>query len=173
MSTVLHPIKYSIVSTMQYQVKCGCGHSISVLASQAGSLAKCKCGQMLQVPSLGELKRSSTPDDELIKSDASSPVKWRGLVATLAVLSLLLLTGNQSFLVVACLGCILVGKVWLCAIMLREMGAAALLTLLTPVVDMLFASKRFDVAWRPVALQLIGVLFLSLSLLSSPPHVTV
>lgn len=142
---------------------------VPVLASQAGTATKCKCGQMVDVPSFGELKRTSEPASDSAEQAGATAPNWVGLAVTLVVMVLLFVSGQAAALVLASIACILAGKVWLFITMVGEMGAIALLALITPVLDMLFVFKRFDVAWRPVALQVLGIVFLVLSAASGPP----
>jgi hypothetical protein len=47
---------------MSYSVKCECGQSRTVVATQAGSTIPCECGRPLDVPMLSILRRSAGED---------------------------------------------------------------------------------------------------------------
>lgn len=44
---------------MGYQVTCGCGKSVSVRSSDAGTTRRCECGRDVEVPSLHHLRLSA------------------------------------------------------------------------------------------------------------------
>jgi len=49
---------------MDYWVDCTCGNHIDVSAAQAGTSVSCRCGKVVQVPSLTELRRQSIAIDD-------------------------------------------------------------------------------------------------------------
>lgn len=44
---------------MDYQISCQCGDAVRVTEAAAGSRTPCRCGRMIEVPSLRELRRQS------------------------------------------------------------------------------------------------------------------
>lgn len=140
---------------------CECGQTTEVTSAQAGALVPCTCGLMISVPRLSLLQEAEATDET---SKSSHELNRFRLFAAVAIAALLLgwLLGIEpkTFALIIPIGMILVGKIWLLGLMFREVGFPAILTFLTPIFDWCFLFIRFDVSWRPVLLQIIGLISL-------------
>jgi hypothetical protein len=143
-----------------FEVPCKCGAPLRVSASQAGTDAYCLCGRTIQIPRLSDLQKTlseTEPGDD-------QPVRRFGfIVITIGVMASLVLVSYWNLQSLAFLAFALMffgGKLWFLGVMFREMGALAILAFIIPFFDWLFLFKRFDVAWKPILLQFVGIVYL-------------
>lgn len=143
---------------VRYKFLCECGKSFLVTASQAGVELSCVCGRTSFVPRLSVLQRSKyeeVNDEHPMRAGLLKP----GFVVITALLYFCWyqeLSPKLIFFLFG-LGMFLVGKIWLLQSMFREVGTPALLTFVTPIFDWFFIFKRPDVAWKPILLQVMGI----------------
>ncbi|MCA9268851.1 MAG: hypothetical protein KDA41_10295 [Planctomycetales bacterium] len=117
----------------------------------------CICGTEIFVPSLDELSDLDfTSDFDAPPYDPTGDVIVFGTAIALAVPA-----GLVSGLLLVVLGLLMFvcARIWFAAIVLRETGwPRAMLILFVPLLTTLFFFIRFDVAWRPYLLGVLGVI---------------
>ena len=145
-----------------FEIPCECGNYLSVNASQAGTNKKCICGRTLLIPSFGELQKEFAVEEEPQKIQSDNTAYIITSIVIAALLFVIWHWDLKSLALLTCITMFISGKVWFLVLMFREMGINALLVFIIPFFDWLFLFIRFDVAWRPVLLQFIGIIALVL-----------
>ena len=145
-----------------FRIPCECGKTILVSASEAGTTKRCICRREIAIPSFGKLRESFQVEGE----NERQTEQHRGpsailLFAVFAVLfGLIWLWNLPTVVFLASMAMFYGGKIWFLALMFAEMGTPAILVFLVPFLDWMFLFIRFDVAWKPILCQFLGVVLL-------------
>ena len=146
----------------RFEIPCKCGAPLRFSAGQAGTNAACVCGRIVSIPSLSDLQEKF-PTEETSDDRDVVPNRWGLTVSILVVVALLFVLwfwNRPSLALLVFVLMFLAGKLWFLGVMFRETRTSAALVYIVPFVEWVFLFIRFDVAWKPVLLQLIGFLLL-------------
>lgn len=144
---------------MEYRVTCECGHSFIAGASEAGTCKRCHCGVNVAVPSLSALKSSiiASPEADHASAPVSASNRSISFVIGIAIAMIILGLFAPPILGLAGMMTVIYARFWFAAQILREMKLSnALLVFFVPFMPTLFLIKRFEIAWKPFALGLVG-----------------
>lgn len=134
-------------------VTCECGQPFPVTARDAGSTFVCHCGRDVRIPRVAYTPGSAPRDGE---NSANRPA-IAILVATFIVAAISATQSPGALFPVGLL-MIFIGRVWLAALVLRELDLPnAMMVLLVPFMPTVFLFKRFDIAGLPFAYSVLGV----------------
>ena len=148
---------------MAFEIPCECGRTLVVGAGQAGSRTQCPCGNLVEVPSLRNLKslavvrpdpidahHRSTTDQILLCLIVSVVFIGFFLFGILSVLD----TGKIAFFGYSLM---LVSHFWLLLVMAKESGGkAVLMAIFVPFFSWVFAIIRWDASKWPAMLYVVG-----------------
>lgn len=157
---------------MIFKLTCVCGRTLEVRAGDAGSSFPCACGKDMAVPSLSELKAIITAEEAQSDTALSAPRDTkRDLIFVVAVLLPTIALGVFAPVALAPVGLLmlLVARIWFAYQILREMAPAnALIVFFIPFMPTLFLFNRFDVAWKPFLLGVLGFVGIGIAIAFAP-----
>ena len=158
---------------MIYKISCDCGRSVDAKPSDAGASLACACGSKVVVPPLSSLRAmvDDTGPDGAVESPGDGDAKGNAVfvAATLLVPAVLGIAYTPALILSGVL-MFFVARIWFALQILREMTLPnALLVFFVPFMPTLFLFKRFDVAWKPFLLGVIGFVAINVGVASSAP----
>lgn len=144
-----------------YEVTCDCGRTLAVKASMAGSTKECPCGQVVPIPSLGDLRvsrgtnLSADNESDFVAPSAPTPRSAEIMSAIVAAAAAIIAIAQPSIAPPLVLLTVLVAiscNYWLALLVAGECDASiTLLMFVLPGVPLVFAMKRWDLARWPVS----------------------
>ena len=152
----------------RYLLPCECGELHELTAGDSGTTRECECGREITVPSLGILNSkflvegSNDDTDEDNPEEQESPsilAKWLTMAAGVVVGVCVYFVTDDELWFGLIAGCwpFIVGELWIKDLMVREMGMEAKIYAWIPLVGLFFVFTRFELAWQPFVMQLLGV----------------
>lgn len=143
-----------------FEIYCDCGKALEIDSAQAGTSLSCGCGRTIAVPKLSDLQRHYRAQVSSDRKEYRQSKVGPGLLVGIILLAAIWMWNPSSLPMIAFLVLFVGGKLWFLGLMFSELGIFALLIFIIPLFDWLFLFIRFDVAWKPVCCQILGVLAL-------------
>jgi len=139
-------------------VTCECGQPFPVTHRDSGSIFVCHCGRDVRILKIAYSPGSASSSDKTSANGTAIGI----LVLTFLVAAISASQFPGALFPVGLL-MIFIGRVWLAALVFRELDLPnAMMVLLVPFMPTVFLFKRFDVAGLPFAYSILGA-FVALS----------